>query len=98
MARPADVLAAVTKLNRQLQQTEKLRRITAEQQKHLAPIARQMQNAKAWALMAEALEQHRSEPPPFVTRPAERVVYVRVMVCRQGMRRHVTSCRRRRGR
>ena len=81
MARPADVLAAVAKANA----------VAAK------PVRLYAQNAKAFALMAEVLEQRRSEPPPFLTSPAELVVYVRVMNCRQATRPHVSHRMGRRG-
>ena len=59
------------------------------------PLRVYAQNAKALALMAEALEQPHSELPPSVTSRAE--ISRRVMVCRAGTRPHVTR-RGRRGR
>jgi hypothetical protein len=72
----------------------RLQRIVAPQQRQIQ-LARQALERLAQQVPAP------SELPPFVTSPGQmsrRVVYVRVMICRAGTRRHVTYRRGRRGR
>jgi hypothetical protein len=98
MARPADVLAAVDKANATLRQAQPLIQ-------HIAKAQATLEQARKVAAAHRALERllHQmppsSEPAPFITSPGQmsrRVVYVRVMVCRAGTRRHVTYRRGRR--
>jgi hypothetical protein len=90
MAGLADQLALLQKYGPELM---RLQRIVAPHQRQLQ-LARQALERLAQQVPAP------SEPPPFVTSPGQisrRVVYVRVMVCRAGTRRHVTYNRGRRG-